>query len=117
MRSTSSTARTTTTWAGRVADADRDDLEKPQGPTDPSGSGGIDAPAPPGGPQRTDVPSGGQTPRQAAADPAPEPEPEPDDEPDQNDIPEPVATQPEQSERAREAQEENAASSLDQPSQ
>lgn len=29
-----------------------------QGPVDPHGEGGLDAPAPPGGPQRTDTPDG-----------------------------------------------------------
>jgi hypothetical protein len=35
----------------------------------------------------------------------------------ENAVPEPTATEPEQSEQARELQEENAESSLDQPSQ
>jgi hypothetical protein len=30
--------------------------DEPQGPTDPHGPGGADAPPPPGGPQRTDTP-------------------------------------------------------------
>jgi len=35
-----------------------DEKSTPQGPVDPHGQGGIDAPAPPGGPQRTDAPAG-----------------------------------------------------------
>jgi hypothetical protein len=35
-----------------------DPQETPQGPVDPHGAGGMDAPAPPGGPQRTDTPDG-----------------------------------------------------------
>ena len=61
--------------------------DKPQGPTDPQGPGGIDAPAPPGGPQRTDTPSGDKTPGDG------------------------------QDEDAQDLQEENAETSLDQPSQ
>ena len=30
--------------------------DRPQGPTDPHGPGGADAPPPPGGPLRTDAP-------------------------------------------------------------
>ena len=43
--------------------------DQSQGPLDPSGPGGIDAPAPPGGPQRTDAPAG-EPPDQQAADDA-----------------------------------------------
>jgi hypothetical protein len=32
--------------------------DRPQGPIDPHGPGGADAPPPPGGPQRTDTPQG-----------------------------------------------------------
>ncbi|HYH35499.1 MAG TPA: hypothetical protein VD814_10145 [Nocardioides sp.] len=35
-----------------------DEADKPQGPLDPSGPGGLDAQPPPGGPQRSDSPSG-----------------------------------------------------------
>ena len=96
--------------------------EKPQGPTDPSGPGGADAPAPPGGPQRTDQPDGMQTPGEAAtgddAEPKSEPKSEPEGEPrGENDVPEPTTPEPGQGEAAREAQEENAETSLDQPSQ
>jgi len=35
-----------------------DEADKPQGPVDPSGPGGIDRQPPPGGPQRTDTPAG-----------------------------------------------------------
>ncbi len=40
-------------------DADRDQPDTPQGPEDPHGTGGLDAPPPPGGPQRTDQPAPG----------------------------------------------------------
>ena len=36
--------------------------DTPQGPEDPHGTGGLDAPPPPGGPQRTDQPAPGATP-------------------------------------------------------
>jgi len=35
-----------------------DEADKPQGPVDPSGPGGIDRQPPPGGPGRTDTPAG-----------------------------------------------------------
>ena len=62
--------------------------DTPQGPTDPHGPGGADAPAPPGGPQRTDTPA------------------DDSDRPDER----------EQGDAARALQEENAETSLDEPS-
>ena len=78
--------------------------DSPQGPVDPHGQGGIDAPAPPGGPQRTDAPGG--TGRPAASDAEPG---------QAGHIEEPVrpaGPTPDEDER----QEENAETSLDQPS-
>jgi hypothetical protein len=89
-----------------------DDKDAPQGPTDPHGKGGIDAPAPPGGPQRADAPAGPDTPGEAAPDPG---------EPTRHGS-EPVGGDPAQSdeptqdEKHRDQQEENAATSLDEPS-
>ena len=89
-----------------------DDKDTPQGPIDPSGPGGIDAPAPPGGPQRTDAPSGPETPG----------EPEPDTGRPTEHGKEPVgdrsdgADEPSQDGDARGQQAENAATSLDEPS-
>jgi hypothetical protein len=87
------------------------DKDRPQGPLDPHGKGGIDAPAPPGGPQRTDAPSGPDTPG----------EPAPDSGESTQHGSEPVggtprAEEPTQDERHREQQEENAGTSLDEPS-
>ena len=85
--------------------------ETPQGPVDPHGEGGIDAPAPPGGPQRTDAPGPAQTPGENAPDPEPA-------------VPT-GAARPRAGQRAgrrgardeeRAQQEENAETSLDQPS-
>jgi len=71
--------------------------DTPQGPVDPHGPGGADAPPPPGGPQRTDTPAG----------PYGTPPGEHDSElPDEDDDPSPD----------RAAQEENAGTSLDEPS-
>jgi hypothetical protein len=89
-----------------------DDKDTPQGPTDPHGQGGIDAPAPPGGPQRADAPAGPDTPGEAAQDSG---------EPTRHGT-EPVgdnrteADEPTQDEKQRDHQEENAATSLDEPS-
>jgi hypothetical protein len=70
--------------------------DTPQGPVDPHGPGGADAPAPPGGPQRTDTPDG----------PYGRPPGEHDSElPDEDD-----------DARDRVVQEENAGTSLDEPS-
>ena len=96
--------------------ADGQPEEKPQGPTDPSGPGGLDAPAPPGGPQRTDTPSGDRTP----GDPAPDPGPAATRvtrDGDEGEAHEPDRSGHGQDRAAREAQEENAETSLDQPSQ
>ncbi len=89
-----------------------DDKDTPQGPIDPHGPGGIDAPAPPGGPQRSDAPAGPDTPGEAAPDPG---------EPTRHGG-EPVggaqadADEPTQDEQHRAQQEENAGTSLDEPS-
>ena len=84
--------------------------DSPQGPTDPHGEGGADAPAPPGGPQRTDAPSGPVTPGEPAADPGPEP-PAPE-----SDIPPAHGDEREQGDDGRTLQEENAGTSLHEPS-
>ena len=89
--------------------------DQPQGPTDPHGEGGIDAPAPPGGPQRTDAPSGGATPGQPAPDPGPEVERSTKREGGEAHEPEPAGNGQSPAEQAWQA--ENAASSQDQPSQ
>jgi hypothetical protein len=89
--------------------------DQPQGPTDPHGEGGIDAPAPPGGPQRTDAPSGGATPGEPAPDPGPEVERVTKREDGEAHEPEPAGNG--QSPAEQEWQAENAASSQDQPSQ
>jgi hypothetical protein len=92
---------------------DQDQHDQPQGPEDPHGDGGIDAPAPPGGPQRTDAPATGHTPGDPAPDDGsprvtrdegPEPPP-PVDDPDAS-----------QGDASRREQAENAEASLDQPS-
>jgi hypothetical protein len=78
--------------------------ETPQGPVDPHGDGGIDAPAPPGGPQRTDSPGGSERPAASEAEPG-----------QAGHIEEPVKhAEPAPAEDER--QEENAETSLDQPS-
>lgn len=71
----------------------------------------LDEPTPPGGPQRTDAPQGHETPGEAAPDPG-VPAPESGD-----DVPAPRGDRPEQGEEGRDLQEENAETSLDQPSQ
>lgn len=74
--------------------------DTPQGPVDPHGPGGADAPPPPGGPQRTDTPDGsyGTPPGEHGSElPGPD-DREPDDAPD------------------RPVQEENGGTSLDEPS-
>lgn len=70
-----------------------------QGPVDPHGPGGADAPPPPGGPQRTDTPDGpyGTPPGEHDSE-LPAPEDRDDDTRDRAD------------------QEENAGTSLDEPS-
>ena len=73
--------------------------DTPQGPVDPHGPGGADAPPPPGGPQRTDTPDGpyGTPPGEHDSE-----LPSPDDREDRT--------------RDRACQEENAETSLDEPS-
>ena len=90
---------------------DAQDRETPQGPADPHGQGGIDAPTPPGGPQRTDAPATGETPGENAPDPGP------DDPSGGGQVPEPVRD-PDAvaSDEERAEQVENAETSLDQPS-
>jgi hypothetical protein len=91
----------------------------PTGPVNPRGPAGPDAPAPPGGPLRTDAPAGSTTPG-GPADPPQEPEPEvhPSSTPDgPQTIPTPPsAPQPVPERSAAGGQQENAGSSLDQPS-
>ena len=84
--------------------------DRPQGPTDPHGDGGPDAPAPPGGPQRTDAPAGDRTPGDPVPDPGPR-SPAPG-----SDIPPPHGDEREQGDAERSRQEENAETSLDEPS-
>lgn len=71
----------------------------------------LDAPTPPGGPQRTDAPDGHDTPGDPASDPGPSTPAA------GTDVPAPTGDRPEQDEGAREVQEENAETSMDQPSQ
>jgi hypothetical protein len=76
----------------------------------------LDAPTPPGGPQRTDAPAGHDTPGTEGQDPGPGTERV--TKPDTGDHVPPVSHDlPEQDEEGRELQEENAETSLDQPSQ
>ena len=90
-----------------------DSHDQARGPEDPRGPGGIDAPAPPGGPQRTDAPATGRTPGEPAPD---------DGSPrvtrDEGPEPPPPTVDPDatQDDEARREQEENAGTSLDQPS-
>jgi hypothetical protein len=71
----------------------------------------LDEPRPPGGPQRTDAPQGHETPGEAAPDPGPSTPAT------GTDVPAPHGDRPEQDDAARDVQEENAETSLDQPSQ
>ena len=89
-----------------------DDRDAPQGPTDPHGKGGIDAPAPPGGPQRVDAPAGTDTPGEPALDSGERTEH--GQEPVRGGRNDPA--EPTQDEEHRSQQEENAATSLDEPS-
>ena len=103
-----------------------DEKSTPQGPVDPHGQGGIDAPAPPGGPQRTDSPSGSHTPGEPGRDPGPGTErvTKREDPPGGNVAPDDIHDQPatHTDERdpagdpEKEAQLENAGTSLDEPS-
>jgi hypothetical protein len=74
----------------------------------------LDAPTPPGGPQRTDAPDGSATPGEPGKDPGPATErvTKPEGE---SDVP-PVTHQRTQDDEDRDLQEENAETSLDQPS-
>jgi len=107
--------------------------EAPTGPANPRASTGPDAPTPPGGPQRADAPEGSATPGEDAegSQAAPEPEVHPSSSPGPGDGSTNVPVEPSRSEptadgeiHARtqteqvneELQEENAESSLDQPS-
>jgi hypothetical protein len=84
--------------------------DTPQGPTDPHGVGGADAPAPPGGPQRTDSPAGLETPGEPAQDPGPAAPSA------GSDIPPAHGDERELGDDERSLQEENAGTSLDEPS-
>jgi hypothetical protein len=100
-----------------------DTADEPTGPLNPRGSSGPDAPAAPGGPMRTDAPAGTTTPG-GPDDPPQEPEPEvhPSSLPDgPQTIPAPTTdgerhprTQTDQANE--QLQEENAETSLGQPS-
>lgn len=76
----------------------------------------LDAPTPPGGPQRTDAPSGTETPGEPAADPGPGTE-RVTKRDDSHDVPAPAGDRRDQDTDERDLQEENAETSLDQPSQ
>ncbi len=78
----------------------------------------LDAPRPPGGPQRDDAPAGPDSPGQAAPDPGPGTSrvTRPDDDGTEA-HPGESADRPEQDEARRALQQENAETSLDQPSQ
>ncbi|MCW2767088.1 MAG: Carbamoyl-phosphate synthase chain ATP-binding [Nocardioides sp.] len=75
----------------------------------------LDAPRPPGGPQRTDAPAGPDTPGEEGQDPGPQVQrvtrPE-----DDGDVGEPDLGTREQGTRDRRLQEQNAETSLDEPS-
>lgn len=71
----------------------------------------LDEPTPPGSPMRRDAPSGSETPGTPAPDPGPGPVPA------GGEMPETEGDRPVQEPHERDLQEENAASSLDQPSQ
>ena len=73
-----------------------------------------DAPAPPGSPMRRDEPDAPVTPAEPARDPGPEVQRVTRDE--GGEAPPPTGTEPEQGDQARELQQENAETSLDQPS-
>ncbi len=74
----------------------------------------LDAPAPPGGPQRTDSPSGAETPGEPAQDPGPGVQRVTRDEGGDAEAPSPDGSS--QGEGEQQLQEENAQTSLDQPS-
>jgi hypothetical protein len=91
--------------------------EEPTGPPNPHA--GADLPAPPGGPQRSDAPAGSTSP--GGPETEPQPEVHPSSTPDGPQVvpapaePEPGPDRPERS-AEQQLQEENAATSLDQPS-
>ena len=74
----------------------------------------LDAPAAPGGPQRTDAPSGHTTPGEPAKDPGPGTQRVTRDE--GGEAAEPTSDRSSQDETERDLQGENAETSLDQPS-
>ena len=75
----------------------------------------LDAPTPPGGPQRSDAPSGDHTPGEPAQDPGPEVQRVTRDE--GGGAEEPTQEGAVQGQAAHDLQEENAETHLDQPSQ
>ncbi|MXG90023.1 hypothetical protein [Nocardioides flavescens] len=74
-----------------------------------------DAPQPPGTPLREDAPEGGFSP-DAEREELPDLDPQHGSAPDDTDVP-PVSHESEQSDAAADLQEENAETTLDQPSQ
>lgn len=77
----------------------------------------LDAPTPPGGPQRTDAAAGRDTPGEPARDPGPAAGSPGPGSGTESDLPEPRGDRPEQDDAERDLQEENAETSMDQPSQ
>ena len=82
---------------------------------DPRSTDPLDAPKPPGGPQRADAPAGPDSPGEPAPDPGPAVQrvsapggPAT--------VPDPTGTRSHQSDAEQDAQRENAATSLDEPS-
>ncbi len=106
-------------YVDQMSDAAQD---QPTGPENPRGAAGPDAPAPPGGPQRDDTAQGESTPGGPRhPDTHPEPETHPGNVEEHSPTPEATSdgeiharTQAEQANE--ELQEENAETSLDQPS-
>jgi len=80
-----------------------------------SGRDDLDAPKPPGGPQRTDAPQGDDTPGTPAQDPGPDTKrvTRPDD---SGPVPPPTGDDSHPDSEETELQQENAGTSLDQPS-
>ena len=74
----------------------------------------LDAPTPPGGPQRTDAPDGAETPGRTTVGASPQPPSSGSAADDQSPPPVPRT---QQSEEGRDLQQENAETSQDQPSQ
>jgi hypothetical protein len=104
-----------------ASDGQHDDA--PPGPGNPRGPAGPDAPAPPGNPMRSDAPAGSGT--EDGSEPAlhaGDPDSAPDTDPSRSHPePEPTATgeihaQTQTDQVNEELQEENAETSLDQPS-